>query len=159
MGIAFGFAAVVVLAGIILVLRNTASMRFVLNISRSAFSAWLNADDRHLVIRGGIAFFALKLDGPVEQLAFAQVVDDQLEQVDMGDFQVRAHLREMRDHELQVLAYFQFVLGGVVENIETDLIAEARAAQHVLILQPGDDLVQSILQFLVHGRRLMHCRA
>jgi hypothetical protein len=60
-GIACGVTAALVLAVAVFVLRNTASMRFVLGVSRNAFAAWLNADDRHVVIRGGAAFFALAL--------------------------------------------------------------------------------------------------
>ena len=56
---AFGVVAVAVMVGVLVVLRDTASIRFVLNISRNAFGAWFSSRNLPGVIEGGLAFFAL----------------------------------------------------------------------------------------------------
>ena len=48
------------------------------------------------------------------------------------------------------LPYVQLALGGVVENVKSDLVADAAPAQQVRVEEPIQGLVQSLIQAVGH---------
>src|SRR5262249_23065394 len=105
-----------------------------------------------------VALVPLHLDRLVQQVAPAQVVEDELEQVDVLDPQPRLLTGDVFEQVGDVFPDPQLVFGRVVEDVEGDLVADAAAAQEVVGDDPGQDFVQAGGQAFTHGATWMHRR-
>ena len=95
---------------------------------------------------GLIALCALHLDGTVQQVPGLQVVDNQIEEVDVFDPEAGLGLGQAFHQKLQMLSDAQFFLGRVVEDVETDLVAQPGATQELVRSQLRKNAIETLCQ-------------
>lgn len=86
------------------------------------------------------------------------MVNDQIENVYMFDPEARLGLGQVVEQELDVLADAQFILGGIIENVEPDFVAQAAAAQQLVGDELGQDAVQTLCELVAHVPTVMQRR-
>ncbi len=80
----------------------------------------------------GVTLGALHLDGFVEELALLKQADDQVKQINVGRLDRRLVFAECRHHDiLKEGTHGHFLFRRVVEDPETDLVAEPLIGQQV----------------------------
>lgn len=92
-----------------------------------------------------IALGLLHGDGLVEKAALLEIVAQHALQVDVVDRQLAVLTGQYPFQEGEVLANLQFVLRGIVEDPEADLVAQALAGKEGLAGDLLGDLVEAIL--------------
>ena len=105
-----------------------------------------------------VPFFPLHLHGLIEQLATLEVVQHEPEEVDVLDPQPVLLPGDVVEERVEVVPDPQFVFGRVVEDVKGDLVAEAAAAQEVIGDDPGQNLVQALVEGIAHGATWMQRR-
>src|SRR3989344_1115532 len=88
-----------------------------------------------------VTFGLLHLNGFFSEAALIQIFAHSLQQIDMSHFELAMLLGEEPLQKTEVFAHLQLILGGVVEDPETELIAQSLAPQELF----GEDLVWDLV--------------
>ena len=95
---------------------------------------------------GFVTLRTLHLDGSVQQVPGLQMVDDQIEEVDVFDPEAGLGLGQPFHQKLEMLTDAQFFLGWVVEDVETDLVAQPAATQELIRGQLRKNAIETLCQ-------------
>ena len=88
-----------------------------------------------------VPLFPLHRKSLIEQIPVAQILQDELEQIDMFQPESWFLFRNMIEKKTNVLSDLQFVFRGIVKDVERNLVSEAFAAEKVIGSDAGKDLV------------------
>lgn len=89
-----------------------------------------------------VSLVPLHPDRLAKQVAALEVLKHEVEQVDVFDPEGRPLLGNVRRQRAHELSNLELDLGRVVENVESDLVADTAAAQELV----GDDLRQNLIE-------------
>ena len=93
-----------------------------------------------------VALLYLHLERLIEKAAMLEVVDDDVEQVEVEDFQVLVMGLEATHHPLDVVADFELIAGGIVKEVAGDFVADALAREEPLARDLREYLVEAACQ-------------
>ena len=73
----------------------------------------------------------------------------------MLDSQAALLFGNVVEQSAQVIPDPQFVFGRIVEDVESDLVADTASAQELIGGDPGQNLVQALVEVIAHGATWM----
>src|SRR5690349_9443512 len=97
-----------------------------------------------------VPLFLLHLKRLLQKIAFPQMIDHELEQVDMLQADVASSLGDVITEKADVLANIEFRFGRIVENEKSDLVTQALRFQEFGGGDSGQNLIESLPQRFIH---------
>ena len=102
------------------------------------------------LLGGLLGLLAVYLRSYLQETPVFEVANQKIENVNIGDAQVRPPLRQFPNDLPPPLSHLQFLLWRIVENVEADLIADAPPAQQRGVEQARHDGVDPVVECVSH---------
>ena len=102
-----------------------------------------------------VAFLALQLERLFQQVALLEVMKQEVKEVDVDHPHIGPVLRQVIHEELDVVTDAQLILWLIVEDVESDLIANAAGSEEFVGCELRKNLVEAPSQRVTHGRTSM----
>ena len=103
------------------------------------------------ILHSLVALFPLKAQGRFEEPALFKVPEDEIEEIDRFDPSAGSRQRNMLQERRDEAADVKLAFGGVVEDMERDLVSEPASGDELLRGDPRQDLVETLVKGIGHG--------
>jgi hypothetical protein len=104
-----------------------------------------------------VALFPLNAEGPFEELALFEVPKDEIEEIDRFDPSAGSRQRNMLQQSQDEAADVKLAFGGIVEDVERDLVSEPASGDELLRGNPRQDLIETLVKGIRHGDVSKQC--